>query len=1375
MTSISYFTIRLRLTFLLLALLCLHVTSMDIQFKHVNTTHGLNSNNVTSILQDKLGFIWFGTVEGLCRYDGNSCLNFIHLEDDTTTLSNNNIMYMLEDKKGNFWIGTRNGLNYFDITTYRVKRMPPKYSNTLGKYIIKHLCLSSNDVLYISTESHALYALDLKDMSLQHYTHDPEDSTTIISNNISGVEEGVDHNIWLGTARGLDLLHVNDSCFEHGLYGMTGRISVLGVDAQKRVMFSPQNDIGFFVKADTGLIHHGIDRTYIVGDPQKRWFMDSKGNQWLSYKDLGILHTTATGDTTFLHFDQDRPFGLNSNTPTEILEDNAGNIWIGSFDGGVNFLDANRKPFGCVAQETNVQFYNNRVRSCYQDSEGDVWIGTKSGGMLSKYEPNSKTFVYYEPDPTNPKALNDDFIFSITEDRPGFLWVGTAHKGVSLFDKKTGEFTPLQTIIKEANGLSTSSIYTLHKDDTGLLWIGTGYRGLFQYDDHAHTLKEYTVAESGLSSPKIRAIYVDRAENMWVGTVNGLNLYIDKNDAFISFVHEREKPNSLSNNEIVCIYEDSKKRFWIGTKNGLNLMDRYTHSFKKFTTKDGLPSNNICGISEDSEHNLWLSTRIGICKFNPDSLAFTNYTSVDGLQDNEFVNYVYCKSTDGDIYFGGNNGFNTFKPEDIKTNIVKPQVVVSGFKIFNKEVAIGKEGSPLSKHITQTDKITLTYDQNVITFDYIALNYTSSSKNTYKYMVEGFDNDWIDAQHRREVTYTNLDPGKYVFKVKAANNDGVWNEEATTIQLTILPPPWKTWWAYSSYFLVFVFILLRIRNFYSEKIVKEKAHELDQQKLNFFINVSHEFRTPISLILNPANTLLKENDSAQNRKAVLTIHQSAHKLANLVNQFLDFRKLEFGMLPLQVSNMDVILFTKKIIAFYAELAFEKNIEIIFKSDSDNIDAWIDADKYDKILSNLLSNAIKFSPTGGHVTVRLNSTKQMTYHKLFGVLRLKKIQTNCLELSVEDFGEGISDKHISHVFDRFYSSVQPGASTGIGLSYVKSLVQLHHGHIGVESELGAGTTFTVQFPLGKDHFKQQDFASRNVRQVENSINESERESLRYELNALGQIKDDIQPSDVCTSDDNSRQLVLIVEDNKLLREQLKKDLSTSYKVKVASNGIEALESIGKEIPDLIVSDVMMPEMDGIELCESVKSTAETCHVPVILLTAKILTEHRILGYETGADDYISKPFDIYELKLRVKNILELRKAIKDKFLKSDMQQATPELVATNHDQVFIDKMVAFSLQNISNPNFTYNDLQQLAGMSRTSFYYKISSLTNMSPGHFLNSVRIKHATTLLLMEEHSIKEISYLCGFNSPSYFNRVFRKVLDQTPMQFLAENKEKS
>ncbi|MGD0037219.1 MAG: two-component regulator propeller domain-containing protein [Bacteroidota bacterium] len=765
-------------------------------FKQLSKDDGLPTNNVECVIQDSDGFIWFGTHNGLSRYDGHSFLNFMYSPSDTNGVSNDIISCIEKDNEDHLWIGTSQGLNCFDLKTYKFKHYF-RTNDALASIRISSLYLDQRHTLWIGTNG-GLYRYNLDNQKLIVYKNNQQDTSSLINNEVRSICEDKNHHFWFGTDIGLERLDTSKGIFSHYLKGnfiksiLSDSKGKLWVGIQTNgVWYSPGTDNPIFSKL-TG-----------IPDISKYLFStmleDKRGNLWFAVRDAGIFYLKA-GQNKWIDLLSDKYNlnAINSNVPQALYEDYNGNIWIGTFDKGVDFLDKNRKPFLHIKDNFLPNgLQNNKVRSAYQDNDGDIWIGTRVGGMLSKFDRNSCSFIHYKHDPKNQFSISDETVLCILEDRPGYLWLGTYIGGLNLFNKKTGKCTIFKNNPNNINSISQNSIYSLLKANDGKLWIGTMFEGLDIYDPVKKTFKHYknTSSPKSLSDNQVRGyLYQDQAKNIWVGTLNGLNLYNPSTDDFTRFLSNPQDSLSISDNRIYCIYEDKKGNLWISTNGGLNLMDRRNNTFTAYKQNDGLPSNAIYGILEDDHGNLWLSSVNGLSKFNPEKKTFQNYTVEDGLQGNEFSQYTFYKLNNSEMIFGGNNGFTLFHPDNIVVNSIVPPVSLTDFKIFNKSVPISDEKSVLKNHISHTKEITLKYSQSVFTFEFAALNYTSPEKNQYAYIMEGFEKEWNYVGRQRNATYTNLNPGEYTFRVKASNNDGIWNEKGTYIKIIILPPWWQTLW-----------------------------------------------------------------------------------------------------------------------------------------------------------------------------------------------------------------------------------------------------------------------------------------------------------------------------------------------------------------------------------------------------------------------------------------------------------------------------------------------------------------------------------------------------------------------------------------------------
>ncbi len=906
------------------------------------------------------------------------------------------------------------------------------------------------------------------------------------------------------------------------------------------------------------------------------------------------------------------------------------------------------------------------------------------------------------------------------------------------------------------------------------------------------------------------AIHQDSNGIFWLGTKEGLWRLDPATGTLKNYRNDSKNPSSLSHNTVLSICADPAqpdRRLWVGTQGGgLNLFDCATEAFTSFTEKDGLPNNVIYAILSDGAGHLWLSTNQGLSRLDPRTRTFKNYYVNDGLQDNEFNACAYFKSSSGALFFGGINGFNAFYPEDIQDNPHAPPVVLTGFQIFNKPASFRAPDSPLKMPISETKELTLRYDQKVFSFEFAALDYTDPAKNQYAYKMENFDADWQPVSKRRNATYTNLDPGKYVFRVKASNNDGVWSEEGLALAITITPPLWRTWWALGFYLIagaggLIGFVqrrehALKARTNELEAAVAERtalvrtqnerlaaqAHKLqeaDQLKSSFFANLSHEFRTPLTLILGPVEQELEKAPGEVSRRNLRLIKGNARRLLRLINQLLDLSRLEGGKMPLQAAPQDLVGLLKGITMSFASLAERKQIALKFVAREAEVIAYLDQDKVEKIFYNLLSNAFKFTPEGGSVEVAMASSEapgavsdervaQDDTHAL-----PKKPPGNYVEITVRDTGIGIPADRLPFIFDRFYqvdsSSTREYEGTGIGLALVKELVELHRGQIGVMSSSGQGAAFTVRLPLGKEHLQPQEIMA-NVVTAKRVSNENEDALETHAFSA-----DEDEPSEELAAkpptvpQSSEEAIVLVVEDHADFRNFIRNHLEPAYKVIEAAQGEDGWEAAVTNIPDLIISDVMMPKMSGYDLCARLKRDERTSHIPVILLTAKAGAADKIAGLQTGADDYLPKPFDAMELQVRIKNLIESRRALRERFKQTVLLKPS-ELNVHSADEVFLKKVLAVVEKHLDKEDLTVDQVADGVGMSRAQLNRKLRAITNQSVMEFVQSIRLQRAADLLRKKVGTIAEIAFMVGFGDPSYFTKSFRKQFGKTPSEFIAQ-----
>jgi signal transduction histidine kinase/DNA-binding response OmpR family regulator len=978
-------------------------------------------------------------------------------------------------------------------------------------------------------------------------------------------------------------------------------------------------------------------------------------------------------------------------------------------DGGIDVINLKSKSKKVIRGTNNNNSGEKPVITMFKDSDNELWFGTYQEG-LKKYDKVTDNFITYLNIPDDQASISGNDIRKIAEDSKGNLWLAVHGGGLNKFNKKTGK--------------------------------------------SEHFFVNYAnMASSPILSDWLLTTMCDNSDNIWVGTVAGASFL--SND-YKSSKHFNNKPNdstSLSNNFVNVIFEDSNGGIWLGTHNGLNYYNKNAENFTRYSMKNGLPNNIILSIIEDNSKNLWITTNKGLSKFSTTEKTFRNYSTDDGLITDEFNLGSCYKNSRGELYFGGIDGLFTFQPDSLKTNTFIPPVYITDFKLFNKSVlnkTNDKNTFVLEKPISQCKEITLKYSQNIIGFEFVALNYMNQQKNLYSYKMEGFDESWSSPDTKRDVTYTNLHYGTYIFKVKACNNDGVWNETGTSIQIIITPPFWKTHLFKLFYFLLIAFLLyifryliLRDANIKRkltlEMLEVEKLHELDTQKMKFFANISHEFRTPLTLILGPLNKLIHTIKDERHLIDIQIIYRNAQRLLRLINQLMDFRKIAVKGFEVNYVKNDIIKFIVDLSNVFEYEASQRNIKFLFNTNLESLSIYFDKDKLDKILYNLLSNAYKFTPDYGHITVTVSTSVDM--------------QT--LYLSVEDSGQGIPDYAQSKIFDRFYQVENTGNfGTGIGLSLTKELVQLLNGIIEVESTNGKGSKFTITLPV--------------IQHIETS-----------ESNEI-KNKQDITESDYSAQDIQNTQdipvekvkhkkelpILLIVEDNADMRLFIRNEFINSYKVLEAANGVLGLEKAIAEIPDIVICDVMMPCMDGIEFCEKIKSNEKTSHIPVILLTALSSDEHTVEGLTSGADDYVIKPFNSTILRLKIKNIVESRKLVQSLF-SNEPSTTINEIALCALDEKFLKKAYEIVEKNLSNAELDANDFTQAMGMSRAQVYRKINALTGQSVKEFIRIIRLKKAAEMLLSDNKNVTEIAFAVGFNSIAYFTKSFTDYFGVSPSKY--------
>ncbi len=1342
------------------------------RFSHLTYKDGISQSEIYSFLEDSRGFMWFGTVDGLNRYDGNKIEIFNTQKNDPHSLSNNTIRSLTEDHLGRIWIGTDDGLNVYDSNTelfYQVE------INSLNNNSLQVWTLLVKDGFLLMGTNKGLWRTNIQGIKLKEIGAGFQQVRNLENPNITikSLTESKNGGIWI--------------------LNMSGDIT--------RIVF--QN-----MDINPVIIEHV---SFYDLAPAVAFAEDQTGNIWITFSRNGLLRYNPETEKIDHFLNYGTHSGPASNKCSAITTDKSGNLWVATIDKGLNFIKATELEKEQVSFESiqNQPFYSfslnsNLIFSLYVSKDNHLWVGTIGSG-INILNSNQKKFTHYKFRDLSSTSPNSNFIRSVYVDNQNRIWTGAHNNGLFLFDRKSEKFHKLgfetqsvfyianyegnkkfictssgfylvELINNKINILSESSTnqhaaaFNITKSEPDVYWLAT-ISGLFRVkviNDKLILTNKYTSTTTpGISNNNCRVLFFDEDNNeLLVGTEGGgLNILTLDDEHYPQKSRVLTKTvgaSSISNNYIRSIIKDKDKNIWVGTYEGLNRMIRDTSdrgiSFQSFTKKDGLPNNMIQLLVEDDNNCLWIGTNGGLSQFRRNEGRFINYTPSDGIQSTEFSEHTVYKKDDGEIVVGGINGINAFYPRQIEVDSLKAQVAVTDFYLFNDKVnPLEKVGRkvPLQKSIVLTDTIKLLSKQNNFGFDFSAMIYPNAENVQFAYMLEGFDENWnyTDAQNRN-ANYTNLRHGKYLFKVKSTNNDGVWEEEAKEIFIHIKTPFIYTWYAFIIYGLGIILIFVYF-SYYSviryttkkslllEKEHGDKLHELDVLRTKFFINISHDLRTPLTLIRGPLESMLQSKNLSNDFKEKMNlIKRNVKRLNYLVEQLLDVRKAESGTLVPKLKSEDIVKFTKNEVNHFNYAIQKKGLDLKINSISDNLLACFDSSMISKVYFNVISNSIKFTDKG-----EINITIKRLEKSKLDLLKKSSFES-FVGIEISDTGKGIANDQKSKIFDRFYQNrkSEGGKGYGIGLSHSKEIIDAHNGFIEVESKEGLGTTIRFFLPDIKDIPKSEVKKSFSTEDI----------YINNESEVL------LEP---ITEEGNSKK-ILIVEDNADMRFFIKSELKSEFQVLEAQDGIEGIKQAKSKMPDIIVSDIMMPNMDGIEFCQQIKSNLKTSHIPLILLTAKVDIATKYEGIEIGADDYIPKPFEMGYLKIRIKNLLQSREKLRMLFQNNPVLEPS-KVTVTSLDEKFLSSLMNAIEAGIPDSEFTVNSLESKMGMSHTSFYRKAKSLTGQSGNELLQNMRMKRAYQVLSeTKEIRVDEVAYMVGFNSPKYFSKCFKDIYGILPSE---------
>lgn len=1301
-------------------------------FKNLSIRNGLSQNTVNAILQDRKGFMWLGTKDGLNRYDGLSFRKFKHDAANPRSIGNSFITSLYEDFNGNIWVGTDAGVyiyypekeafEEFDCQSLEKTRIERSVSMIAG---------DKQGRVWIAVEAQGMFCYDARQKLLRNYP------LSEISSNIKCFTFDSGGTLWLGFY-GDGLYYSKDNLATVHPYGSPedGKREFEGGVITKIVQ-------GNYNCLYIGSVKEGVSELNLTsGQVRNLLAIDESGESifcrdLLPYSDNELWIGTESGiyiynlrTAQFIHLRASLydSYSLSDNAIYALYKDREEGLWIGSYFGGVDYYPRQYTYFAKYYPKNIANsLHGKRVREFCRADDGTLWIGTEDGG-LNHFNPKTKEFHFFEPSAgfTNIHGLCMD---------GSHLWVGTFSKGLRVIDTRTGVVLRTYTEGHTPHSLNDNSIFSICRTSAGEIYLGTLF-GLLRYNrtqDNFDRIPE-------LNGKFVYDIKEDSYGNLWLATyANGAYCYDVSVRRWKNYVFDAEDEKSLPYDKVLSVFEDSYRQIWLTTQGGgFCLFHPDTETFTRYGLKDGLPNDVVYQIVEDDDRFLWLTTNNGLVRFDPKTMEMKVFSTANGLPTNQFNYRSGFKDEAGNIYLGSINGFVAFDPRTFAENRQVPAVAITDFLLFNKEVPVGETDSPLKSSITFSDKVVLTADQNSFSFRIAALSYQAPRMNKLMYKLEGFDEGWLTIGESPLVTYSNLGYGDYVFKVKASNSDGVWNEQETSLHLSILPPFYLSGWAYCFYVLFFMGCLVCVifyfkrRNYRKqhrqmEMLEQEKEREVYHAKIDFFTNVAHEIRTPLTLIKGPLeNIILKKEVDSETKEDLYIMKQNTERLLNLTNQLLDFRKTETRGFRLNFTECDVVAVLRETYLRFTSLAKQKGLDFILELPQECFMADVNQEALTKIISNLLNNGVKYAST--YLRISLETDEKVFHIRTF------------------NDGEMIPDTMKEEIFKPFVrldKEDEVTTGTGIGLPLSRSLAELHQGSLMMEKGEEVNC-FCLTLPVNQDSTIT--LSAENVSQVEE--------------NSCGWEQEE-------TDTKEKKPMILVVEDNPDMLAFIRKQLTTEYSVLTAMNGIEALAVLDNHYVNLVVSDVMMPQMDGFELCKTIKSDLSYSHIPVVLLTAKTNIQSKIEGLELGADAYIEKPFSVEYLLANISSLIHNREKLRQTFAKSPFVAANT-MALTKADEEFIWKLNDIIQANLHNPEFSMEDMADALKMSRSSFYRKIKGVLDLSPNEYLRLERLKQAAQLLKEGKSRVNEICYTVGFNSPSYFSKCFLKQFGVLPKDFI-------
>lgn len=1343
--------------------------------KFYSTDKELSNSLINAVYQDRKGFIWIATENGLNKFDGTRFSIYRHNATDSTSLKNNYVRTLFEDSRGNFWIGCINGLQRYDRATDNFHELFISRKDGRKNPHITSIIERRNGDLWIATSGQG--AISLKKNSNPASFHiETELTDRIGSNYLNVIFEDSRQNLWIATE-------------EKGLYRYSPESKEL--KSYKAPYHIAGDDVSAICEDAHGQIFVGTltKGLFRLSSRQEGNFepvlyqnrmnlnirtliIDTCGKLIIGTDGEGVKEYQPQQDIIVDSEINAGPFDFSKSKVHSLIEDKDHNLWLGIFQKGLILVPGISNKFDYYGYKSihNNTIGSSCVMAIHTDEQATIWIGTDNDGLYAIND-QGKQLRHYTHQAGNPQSVPGT-ILCLYEDSNQELWLGSYFDGLARMNKQTGTCQDATSLLQGNLNAGKPKVSCIIEDKNKNLWVGTYGSGLYKINlptQHV-TYYESTRNENDdwsinrLPNDWISYLLEDREGMIWIGTYKGLAVLNPQTDNFINY---KKQNNLLPGYVVYSLLESSNGEIWAGTSEGLVCLNKDRLTPVLFTTADGLPSDIICGLAEDEKKNIWISTHQGISKLNPPEKKFINYYAGDGLQGNEFTRTAVFKDKRGKIFFGGTNGVTAFYPQDITEIKKEMNVLITGFHVANRPVKKGdKSGNNVitDTAVMDTEQFTLAYNENTFSIDFSVLEFSNPDRISYQYKIKELGDEWISTQPgTNRVTYSSLKPGKYTFSVQARDHNNFSNIRTVTIAIT---PPWyQTWWAKVIWgclgalliYALTMYILSRIRH--RQEVMRQKHMEqINEAKLQFFINISHEIRTPMTLIISPLEKLLAEHSEKQ--PVYLMIYRNAQRILRLINQLMDIRKLDKGQMHLKFRETDIVGFINDLMQTFNYQAQKKNITFTFEKElegADSLKVWIDLNNFDKVLMNVLSNAFKYTHEGGNIEVSLKTGHNDAYR---GALK------DYFEIDITDNGIGIDKNKIEQIFERFYQidndMTQSNFGTGIGLHLSRSLVELHHGIIKAENrEDGQGTRFIIRLPLGSNHLKAEELENPEETGSEPTISQLPKDSI-YETEEENKTNEYRKPKA------KTRYRVLIVEDDEEIRRYIRSELDSDFRIYECTNGREGLETILKEKPDLVISDVMMPEMDGITLCRKIKQNININHIPIILLTAKSKAEDQIEGLEIGADAYIVKPFNTELLRTTISNLIANRERLRGKLVgEQQVEEKITKIEMKSNDEILMSKVMKTINDHLADPTLNVEMLAANVGMSRVHMHRKLKELTNQSARDFIRSIRLKQAANLLREKNLSVSEVAYATGFSNLSHFSNTFRDFYGISPSEY--------